>query len=281
MNSLILKAYAKINLGLHVKFRRPDGFHEIETILQEINLCDIIKIMRSERNVFTCDNQVLCAEDSNLCTQAADLLCAEFGLPGFKIELKKRIPIGAGLGGGSSDAAAVIRGGLLLYDLSPPQREVHNLCAQLGSDVPFFINGKSAYATGRGEKLIPVSISTDYKILLLLPDIHISTEWAYKNLKLGLTQQWADNKFRSSEFHELKVSDFNSEFFNSFEPLVFKKYPVLEEMKRVLVQNGALFAGMSGSGSTIFGLFDPDFDLSELIGDLQTIYNCKIAIPVR
>ena len=240
----------------------------------------MVTITKSDKIGFSCDHARISGASTNLCVAAANLLCTEFSLPGFHIDLRKRIPIGAGLGGGSSDAAAVILGGLKLYEIAPPLAEIQTLSSRLGSDVPFFITGKSAYATGRGEKLDPINITTNYQILLLFPGIHISTAWAYKNLNLGLTQQWTDNKFISSEFHRLKVSSFQSVFFNSFESVVFREYPVLADMKQVLVRKGALFAGMSGSGSTIFGLFDRDSDLISITGDLQPKYNYQIAVPV-
>jgi 4-diphosphocytidyl-2-C-methyl-D-erythritol kinase len=280
MKCLTLKANAKINLGLHVKYKRPDGYHEIETVFQEIDFCDNISLKKSDRIIYICDDKRLSEMASNLCVRAAELLRAEFGIPGLHIELQKRIPVGAGLGGGSSDAAAVIRGGLELYGVAPDSAKIMELCARLGSDVPFFVSGKSAYATGRGEQVNPIKICSDYQILLLFPGIHISTAWAYKNLKLGLTHQWTDNKFKSSELHELKVSDFKSVFFNSFEDVVFRKYPVLADIKQALFQNGALFAGMSGSGSTLFGLYAIRVDLSSLSADLQKKHKFVITVPV-
>jgi 4-diphosphocytidyl-2-C-methyl-D-erythritol kinase len=280
MDSLTIKANAKINLALRVKYKRTDGYHEIETVMQEIDLHDTVTLRVSENITFNSNSDSLSGGSTNLCIQAADLLCTEFGFSGMDIGLQKRIPIGAGLGGGSSDAAAVLLGGLKLYGISLPINEIQNLSSKLGSDVPFFITGKSALATGRGEKVTPIQITTDYKVFLVYPGIKISTEWAYKNLKLGLTQQWADNKFKSFEFHGLKVSDFQSIFFNSFESVLFEEYPVLAEIKQALLRKDALFAGMSGSGSALFGLFDNDADVFSFTSDLQTKYKCLLAVPV-
>jgi 4-diphosphocytidyl-2-C-methyl-D-erythritol kinase len=280
MHTLTVKANAKINLALNVKYRREDGYHEIETVLQEISFFDLLSLRQSDRISFTCDDPKLAEEQDNLCVKAAELAQRKFGISGLDIHLQKRIPIGAGLGGGSSDAAAVLKGALAIHNIQTSQEQLLKLSEQLGSDVPFFVIGRSAYAVGRGDRLLPVSLPCQYQVLLVLPDIHISTAWAYKNLKMGLTQHLPDDKFKSSELQSLNATNFRSVFFNSFEKTIFRVYPNLAEIKRSLYESNAIYAAMSGSGSSIFGLFNPEIDLKPVMDKFSEQFICQIVKPV-
>ncbi len=239
MNSIEIKANAKINLALAVKHKRDDGYHELELIFQEINLSDRLVLAKNEAITFSTDSQDLMSDSDNICIKAVQLLKREFNIPGLKIYLEKKIPIGGGLGGGSSDAAAVLKGARELYDLQIDNDQLISLASELGADVPFFMLGKAAYGTGIGELLNPITIYSDYYILLVIPDIRISTVWAYKNLNLALTSKNGDYKFRGFRFQDLKLSNFRSEFFNDFEKSVFKTHPLLGKLKSRLYSEGA------------------------------------------
>jgi len=175
MKHILLKAYAKINLALALKFKRSDGYHEIETIYQEIDFYDRVKVAKTQRITMICNHPGLPCDSSNLCIGAANLLQREFNIPGIFINLEKNIPIGAGLGGGSSDAAAVLKGGINLYGIKIEQERLITLAAELGSDVPFFLYGGSAYGRGKGEIITPITLQANYTVLLITPNIEIST----------------------------------------------------------------------------------------------------------
>ena len=280
MEKLQIKANAKINLALAVKFKREDGYHELELIYQEIDFSDNLILAKSRDIIFTSNDTSLGPVRDNLCVRAARLLQKEFAVGGLNIHLEKQIPTGGGLGGGSSDGAAILKGGLKLYGRTVPDNKLRSLAAILGSDVPFFLNGGTAYARGRGEQITPVHIFSDYKILLIFPPLSISTVWAYKNLNLALTSKYADYKFRGFRFQNLGLADFKKEFFNDFETSVFAAYPVLAEIKSRLYESGAVFAAMSGSGAVMYGLYDDEKLLKSAHAALQKIFDCRISSPV-
>jgi 4-diphosphocytidyl-2-C-methyl-D-erythritol kinase len=280
MDSLEIKANAKINLALAVKHKREDGYHEIELIFQEIDYYDTLTISKNNYLKFSTDSEVLKSESNNLCITAAQLLVDEFNLPGLEIRLAKRLPIGSGLGGGSSDAAAVLRGGLDLYGIHYSNKRLFNIAEKIGADVPFFLIGGTAYGSGKGEILKSISIVSDYHVLLVLPDINISSKWAYKNLNLPLTRKNDEYKFRGFSFQNLNLMKFRSEFYNDFENLVFKHHPQLSSVKSELYDNGAVYASLSGSGSALFGLYSSQ-SLAEKAGEiLGNRFKCQLSRPI-
>ena len=230
-----VRAYAKINFGLRVTGKRADGYHDIETIFQTISLHDTLTFTPSNAWTLTCDVPDVPADESNLVLRAARAA----GGPPFAIALEKRIPAGGGLGGGSSDAAATLRA----LGRADPQ-----LALQLGSDVPFFILGGTAYATGRGEQLVPLPSLAGIPLILLFPEERVGTAQAYASLRrfsppLGLERVRA-----------MIAGDFLShatELVNDFEEVV----PHIAALKTKLYELGAAWAGMSGSGSTVVGAF--------------------------
>ena len=217
---------------------------------------------------------------TNLCVIAAKFLSDEFNIPGLKIRLEKRLPIGAGLGGGSSDAAAVIQGGLQLYGITYSADRLLKKAIRIGADVPFFLLGGAAYGSGKGEKLHSIRIEQNYHILLVLPDIQISTEWAYKNLNLTLTRKNDDHKFRGFRFHNLHLGNFRSEFRNDFEDLIFEHYPNLAFLKTELYDQGAIFASLSGSGSSLYGLYGSQSLAEKACEFLSNRFRCQLCRPV-
>ncbi len=275
-----LNANAKINLTLAVRYKREDGFHEIESIFQEIDLCDELQLTKNNRMSLETDSSLIPTDQNNICFKAAQSICKKYKIPGIHILLKKNIPVGAGLGGGSSNAAAVLSGIKKLYNLNINSSELLELAAQLGSDVPFFIDGGTSYVTGRGEILKPIKMNLNYSILLVFPGQPVSTAWAYKNLNLALTKNDSVNKLIGFKFQSLNPADFRSEYYNDFENSVFKAYPSLARIKQSLYDQGAEYAAMSGSGSTMFGIFrskDQAEEANRLMGDK---YNLKLARPI-
>lgn len=253
-------APAKINLGLEVLRRRNDGFHDINTVFAAVGAFDTITMaLRQDREIVLRveGNRELETGEDNLCVQAARRLRQMAGeeLPGLDIVLEKRIPMGAGLGGGSSDAAAVLRGGIQLWDLSADEDELKRLALGLGSDVPFFLSGAISQASSRGEVLAPLDLDlSSLSVLLVNPGIHVPTPWAYK--AVGRTgERPASDLAAILRRGLLHPEMLRQEMVNDFEKGVFAEHPRLAEIKSALYQAGAIFALMSGSGSTMFGLF--------------------------
>lgn len=260
MPEVTIQAPAKINLGLEVLRRRNDGFHDINTVFAAVGVFDTITLaLRPDREIVMRveGNRELETGEGNLCVQAARRLrqIAAEELPGLDITLEKRIPMGAGLGGGSSDAAAVLRGAATLWELPADEDEMHRLALGLGSDVPFFLSGAISRASSRGEMLVPLEIDlSGLSILLVNPGIHLPTPWAYKAVGRAGERPASDlaATIRRGLVHPEILRD---ELVNDFEKGVFAEYPRLAEIKGSLYAAGAIFALMSGSGSTLFGLF--------------------------
>ena len=254
---LVLPAYAKINLGLRVLGKRPDGFHAIQTIFQEVEFHDTLYFTKQTPEFsLTTNHASLPSGKQNLIWQAVQLLRKETGCSTpAAIHLDKHIPLGAGLGGGSSDAAAALQGLNALFELQLSQRCLAELGAQLGSDVAFFLYGGTAVASGRGEQVQPLADIEPVWVVLVNPGIHVSSAWAYKNLNLKLTN------FRPlisvlSKFEEGHVAGIKQLFSeNMLEKPVIREYPVIQEIKNTLQAQGAEWTLMSGSGSTVFGIF--------------------------
>ncbi len=254
MEKISVKAPAKINLYLQVLAKRADGFHEIESLIQAIDLCDEITLEKADDIHLTCSDPSLPADKNNLAYRAADAMRGRFQLPGAKIDLVKLIPSGSGLGGGSSDAAFVLRGLCKLYGLHPSLDELSDIAASIGSDVPFFLTSGQALATGRGEILKPVSLPLDYEVAILSPSISISTAEIYKLAKINLTNRSFGHLFNAGiDFSGLlRLAD---DFRNDLEEVAITKYPYLNHLKQSLLGSGALVSSMTGSGSSFFGLF--------------------------
>jgi 4-diphosphocytidyl-2-C-methyl-D-erythritol kinase len=250
-----VKAYAKINLGLHIVGKRQDGFHNIETVFHRINLFDEINIENSFDISISCTDITIPSDNNNLCWKAAELLRKELGMAkGVRIGITKNIPTGAGLGGGSSDAAAVLLALPLLWKIDVKRPIIENLALQLGSDVPFFLQNSSAYAEGRGEVLKTIDLALPYWIVLIHPNIHLSTPWAYNRLaekRNGLfpVRPNMAEQFSADPIRAVLESE------NDFEEIVFEEHPKIEKIKKQLKDLGAAVSLMSGSGSSMFGLF--------------------------
>ncbi|ULQ53753.1 4-(cytidine 5'-diphospho)-2-C-methyl-D-erythritol kinase [Flavihumibacter fluvii] len=261
---MIVFPNAKINLGLQVSAKRPDGFHNIASILYPIACSDVLEAVRSDHFSFSSSGLPIDASaENNLCYKAYFLLQKEFDLPPVSIHLHKIIPMGAGLGGGSGDGAFTLMLMNQLFQLRLNDEALRRYALDLGSDCPFFILNKPAYATGRGEILEPLEIPAlkGKKILLVNPGLHISTGWAFGQL----APQKEHRKLPELILEPL--NEWKGKLQNDFEPVVFKSYPQLREIQETLYNSGAIFAGMTGTGSTLFGIFD------QLPGNYESLFD--------
>jgi 4-diphosphocytidyl-2-C-methyl-D-erythritol kinase len=251
---LTLKAPAKINWFLLVLGRRPDGYHDIQSLMQCVSLYDYLTFEDSDTIEIITDADIPLEE--NLIYKTAVRLKEQSGVEkGARITLKKHIPLAAGLGGGSSDAACTLKGLTTLWKLNIPEAKLLEIAGTIGSDVPFFLKGHSALVEGRGEKVTPVSLKRSFIMVLVKPPVGVSAKWAYSGIK-ELTKK-ANNI--ELFIQALEAGDFpsiKSMAKNDLENPVLRRYPVVNELKGKLLDCGALLAAMSGSGPTVFGVFE-------------------------
>lgn len=254
-SDLRMPSHAKINLGLYVLGKRPDGYHDIWTIFQELEFHDVLYFTKRDAPLtLTTNHPTLPVGDENLVCRAVRAFAQKTGCPTqLAIHLEKQIPLGAGLGGGSSNAAAALRGLNQLFQVGTSQKELAALGATLGSDVPFFLHGGTAIGTGRGEQIEPLPDLPPCWILLINPRIHVSSAWAYKNINLKLTNFPTKNNVFSQQHNA--VTDALRTLENMLEEPVISHYPIIVSIKNRLLEEGAEWASMSGSGSTVFGVF--------------------------
>jgi 4-diphosphocytidyl-2-C-methyl-D-erythritol kinase len=255
MNRIELFSPAKVNLRLDILGRRPDGYHDIRTIFQKISLGDDLTFSAIKSGIeVACDNPLIPTNEGNLAHAAAKMIVTRYAIKdGIRIAIKKRTPVAAGLGGGSSNAASTLAGINQLFGLGLSNRDLMDMARELGADVPFFLFGRSAIGTGIGEKLRAISIHPELWFLLVNPDIQISTAWAYQNVRRGLTNG-ADNITIPSRIDDL--AQIIAILSNDLEKVVLPRFPILQDIKGALRKHGALGCLMSGSGSTVFGIFD-------------------------
>jgi 4-diphosphocytidyl-2-C-methyl-D-erythritol kinase len=257
---MIIFPQAKINLGLHVLHKRSDSYHELETCMVSIPLYDILEILPSDNFEFHQSGIEVGGEmQSNLCVKAFELIKSNYSISPVYMHLRKQIPMGAGLGGGSSDAAHVINGLNDLFGLNIPQARREELAASLGSDCPFFVEGTPKIAQGRGEVLAPISLDLKgYHLLLIYPNIHVSTSEAYSNVSFYS----GDLSIREILAQPIDEWKFNLQ--NTFEKHIFEIHPRLKSLRDEMYEAGAIYSAMSGSGSTIFGIFKekPNFEFN-------------------
>jgi 4-diphosphocytidyl-2-C-methyl-D-erythritol kinase len=278
LERISLKAPAKINLYLRVLGKRDDGYHEIESLMQAIDIYDEITLERSDVIEMTCDDPALPVDESNLAFKAASIMQQRIYYPGVRIGLKKKIPSGSGLGGGSSDAAFVLRGLRRLYGLAPAPEDMLEVATEVGSDVPFFLSSGQAVVTGRGEKIRSVILPGDYDIVVIVPSVASSTAEAYAGARISLTKAGPlvllEKRISASRFGRLLES-----FSNDLEEVVLHRFPEIAELKRILSEAGAGLSSMTGSGSAFFGLFPRgggmDVDLGEGLGFDCRLFHCR------
>jgi 4-diphosphocytidyl-2-C-methyl-D-erythritol kinase len=259
MRLLIEKAKAKINLTLDVLFKRPDGFHEVEMVMQTVDLCDQLTFQElAEPGIhLSCNVSYIPLDERNLVYKATRLLMDRFNIErGVKIHIEKRIPVAAGLAGGSSDAAATLRGLNRMWELGLSQRELEEIGAEIGSDVPFCVQGGTAIARGRGEKLERLSISPRYWAVLVKPPISVSTAEVYRKLNVQQIGHHPSAKLMVDALSSGDIHAISERLGNVLETVTFSLYPEVERIKQQLLRFGAAGALMSGSGPTVFALTD-------------------------
>lgn len=254
MEQFQVKSHAKINIGLNVINKRDDGFHDLETIFYPVNIFDTLTFNISDRFSFSSNDAELMRDNENLIVKARKKLEEASGKKlDVKIHLEKRIPIGAGLGGGSSNAASVLLILNRIFDLNLNKSELSKIALGLGSDVPFFLLSVPAFAFSRGERLQPVNLKIDQPILIVNPGIHVSTKHAFslvtprnpvKDLKSIINKE------------RILISDLKEFAVNDFEEVVFPDYPEIEDIKNKMIKTGALLSMMTGTGSTVFGIYE-------------------------
>ncbi|MDR0710954.1 MAG: 4-(cytidine 5'-diphospho)-2-C-methyl-D-erythritol kinase [Prevotellaceae bacterium] len=269
---MLLFSNAKINLGLHVTQRRTDGFHNVETVFFPIGWSDMVEALPGRSFTLRCTGLSLNVEqENNLCAKAFRLLQKDFDLPGADIFLHKQVPPGAGLGGGSSNAAFTLQALNEVFRLALPQRRLTEYAAQLGSDCAFFIHNTPMLATGRGEILQPIAVNlSGYELLVVNPPFGVSTAEAYA----GVTPKAPTANLQ--RIVSQSVETWREELVNDFETFIFTTYPPLQRIKNALYGCGATYAAMSGSGAALFGIFKSIPDDAELLFEGCTLFKQKI-----
>lgn len=267
MNEIALESYAKINLALDILYKRDDGYHEINTIMQQIDLKDRVVIRNKDSGIdIQCNNKDVPIDRNNLVYKAWEKIREKTGINrGVGIIIDKKIPIAAGLAGGSSNGGAVLKGLNLLWDLNLSDEELMEIGKKIGADVPFCIMGGTAWARGIGEKLTKLKGFSGYNILLANVGIPVSTEWVYKNMDLKSIHERIDIERIIKYMEEGNLLKLGQSIENVMESVVMTKYPQVKMVKEDMIKFGALGSLMSGSGPTVFGLFD----------DEEKLYRCK------
>ena len=260
MNDISVKALAKINLGLDVLRRREDGYHEVCMVMQTIHLYDRLDIVKNQSGQITMETNLafLPTNENNLVYKAAKLLCDEFGIKdGIHVNLQKRIPVAAGMAGGSTDAAAVLYGVNKIFDLGLTTQQLMERGVKIGADVPYCIMRGTALAEGIGEKLTQLPPMVKCPILIAKPAINVSTKFVYENLKLD-TVTHPDMKQLVEDIKEKDLHNIAAHMGNVLESVTIPAYPIIADIKEHMMNHGAVGAMMSGSGPTVFGLFEDE-----------------------
>ena len=260
MKELTIKTPAKINIGLNILSKQEDGYHNLETIFYPINLWDELTIQEDDKYALITNNSLLNIEGNNTITKARELIG---GLTGIgikaKVTLNKRIPIGAGMGGGSSDGAAALILYNKFYDLKLTNEILYSLALKIGADAPFFIEPKPKFGSSRGEIFESIGLIIDKPILIVNPGIHISTSWAFSKIRPKMPKI----HLNQIEFGENNgLSNLKNNIVNDFESVVFESHPEIKGIKDKMYDLGAEFSLMTGSGSTVFGIF-PDISSAQ------------------
>ncbi|MGV3509521.1 MAG: 4-(cytidine 5'-diphospho)-2-C-methyl-D-erythritol kinase [Sphingobacteriaceae bacterium] len=260
---------AKINIGLNVISRRTDGYHNLETVFYPVKIKEALEIVEADELSFeTSGIEIPGFANENLCLKAYKLLKADFDVPPVKIHLHKQIPIGAGLGGGSADAAFFIRLMNDKFNLQLDSLKMQNYARELGADCAFFIENKPVFAHGKGDEFESIALDlSDYYAVLVMPPVHVSTGEAYRGVVPGKP------KSSLKELIQLPVEEWKSGIKNDFEESIFKNHSSIRGVKAALYEAGALYASMSGSGASVYGIFKSKTELPELEKGNQVFYN--------
>jgi len=266
---MIVFPNAKINIGLNITQRRPDGYHNLETIFYPLQIKDALEVIESNELSFQSSGIPIPGDSQhNLCLKAYHLIKQDFDVPPVGIHLHKHIPIGAGLGGGSADAAFFIKLLNNFFGLSLTTDAMMNYARQLGADCAFFINNQPVYAYNKGDQFEPVHLDlSGYELVLVMPPVHVSTAEAYAGIKPAPVQA------QLKELIQQPITEWKAMIKNDFEAHIFKAHPAIANVKNALYEAGALYASMSGSGASIFGIFEKVPNLSALEITNQVFYS--------
>lgn len=258
MEKILIEAMGKVNLGLDVLRRREDGYHEVRMVMQTVDLCDDLLFERTKKPgiEIETDRAGIPVDGRNLVYKAADLLMKRFEVTdGLRVKLRKRIPIAAGMAGGSTDAAAAFVAVNELFGLGLGKRELMELAVQVGADVPYCILGGTALAEGIGERLTGLPDAPECTLLIARPDIAVSTKFVYENLHLDTLERHPDIDGMLKAVYEQDLDAMAARLGNVLESVTVREYPVIEKLKHWMKENGAVNALMSGSGPTVFGIY--------------------------
>jgi 4-diphosphocytidyl-2-C-methyl-D-erythritol kinase len=243
---------AKINIGLLIKGKRPDGYHNLESIFYPVPSCDALELIPANKFSFETEGLEIGTNESNLCVKAYRLMEKEYGIPPVEMFLLKKIPVFSGLGGGSSDGTFTLKLLNEVFKLNLKPEKLEELAAQLGSDCPFFVHNKPAFVSGRGEEIQEIDFSLKgYYLAIIAPGIPISTAEAFSNLSGSLE---ADRLINLKESVKKPIGEWQDFICNDFEEYAFSRHPEIRKIKEHLLEAGALFASMTGSGSAVYGI---------------------------
>lgn len=270
-----LNSFAKLNLFLQVGKKLPNNYHEIKSIMQQINLSDILKFkkLNEDKIIIKCNLKEL-ENNGNICYKAALLLKNKFNIEeGIEINIEKNIPIGSGLAGGSGNAAATLKALNEMFELNLNEDKLIEIGKQLGSDVPFQIIGGTVLVEGTGEELTKLNPLENINVLLISPNINISTKWAYEEFDKVNNQKGSNNFDKMLKgIKEGNLNGISENLYNDFEEIIFNSYPEIKKIKEDLIKNNALNALMSGSGSSVFGLFENEESIKKAYENLKSKY---------
>ena len=288
MDRIVTKAYAKINLGLDVLRKRPDGYHEVKMIMQTVDLYDVLMVSKKEEDTITIATQRedLPVNEDNLIYKAVKLMKEVYGFQGgVHVELIKNIPIAAGMAGGSTDAAAAMRAINELFELNRPLKELEKHAVKIGADVPYCIQGGTVLSEGIGELLTDLPNAPQCILLIAKPDIMVSTKYVYENLNLPNLTKHPDIDAMVNAIKEGDVQGMIEPMDNVLATVTENKYGIIKEIKQTMEKNGAIKAMMSGSGPTVFGIFETmvqaatAFDAIKEKGMAREIFISKFVNP--
>lgn len=278
MKQIKLKAYAKINLGLDVLRKREDGYHQVRMIMQTIRLFDRITMTKTRKNDIYLETNLsfLPTDEKNLVYRAVKMMKEEFDISeGIRIELNKKIPVCAGMAGGSTDAAAALVGMNRLFQLKLSEKQLMEYGVKLGADVPYCIMRGTALSEGIGEKLSRVAPIPSCYILIAKPNVNVSTKFVYENLNLPALKSHPDIDLLLRALEEGDLYTLASNLGNVLETVTIERYPVIEQVKQSMLAKGALGALMSGSGPTVFGIFDSEAKVKDAYREVRRIQSVR------
>lgn len=269
---MILQAPAKVNFSLDIVGKRDDGYHEVRMVMETVSLYDTVKIYKDSKIRLRCSLPYIPTDERNIAHKAATAFFEKSGIKGGAIiDIVKRIPVAAGLAGGSSDGAVVLKGLNILYGKPFNDENLREMATKIGADVPYCINGRLALAEGIGEKLTPLGKCPKMLVLLAKPNVSLSTKWVYSMIEWEKIERHPDTDGIISDLQGGKINAFAEKMHNVLEEVSVSQYPIIDEIKKTMVSGGALGSIMSGSGPTVFGVFDDETKANAVMRELKNI----------